>query len=92
MGMESKIFIGVIIACVVFIAISLIRNKPEMILNAVVRTFIGTTGIYLLDFILKSNGIQVHVGINAATVLTNSFLGLPGFLMLYGLAAYYTYG
>ena len=92
MGMESKIFIGIIVVCVIFIAISLIRNKPEMIVNAMLRTFIGTAGIYLLDFVLKSNGIQVHVGINAATVLTNSFLGLPGFVMLYGLAAYYTYG
>ena len=92
MGTESQIFVGIIVVCVIFIAISLIKHKPQMIVNAILRTFVGTTGIYLLDFILKGNGIQMQVGINAATILTNSFLGLPGFIMLYGLAAYYTYG
>ena len=91
MGTESKVFLGIIVVCVIFIVISLIRHKPEMIVNAFLCIFIGTAGIYLLDFVLRSNGIQVNVGINAATVLTNSFLGLPGFIMLYGLAAYYTY-
>lgn len=91
MKLESQIFIGVIVVCVVFIAVSVIRRKPEMILNVILRTFIGTAGIYLLDFIFKSNGIEINVGINAATVLANTFLGLPGFIMLYGLAAYYTY-
>lgn len=90
--MDSYIFIGIIAACVLFIVICLVRKRPDLIVNFGMRAFIGTAGIYLLDFILKSRGWDVCVGINAATVLTNGFLGLPGFLMLYGLAVYYSFG
>lgn len=91
-SMESRIFVGIIAICVIFIIVCIVRKKPERIINFVLRTLIGTAGIYLLDFVLRSNGLEVNVGINAATVLTNGILGLPGFIMLYGLAAYYTYG
>jgi inhibitor of the pro-sigma K processing machinery len=90
--MESKIFIGVIIACIIFIIACIIKNKPNWIVNFGLRACIGTAGIYLLDFAMKSNGYHINVGINAATVLTNGLLGLPGFLLLYGLAAYYSFG
>ncbi len=90
--MDSYIFIGIIAACIVFFVICLIRKRPDLIVDFGLRACIGTVGIYLLDFILKNRGLDISVGINAATILTNGLLGLPGFLMLYGLAAYYSFG
>lgn len=92
MSMDSIIFIGIIAACLVFLAICLVRRRPDLIVNFGLRSCIGTAGIYILDFILQSKGYDLGVGINAATILTNGLLGIPGFIMLYGLAAYYTAG
>ncbi len=89
MSTESIIFIIIIAACVIFIGICILRRRPDMILNFGLRACIGTLGIYLVDLILKSKGYDYSVGINGATILTNGLLGVPGFLMLYGLAVYY---
>lgn len=91
-NLDSIIFVGVIIACLVFISICVIRRRPDWIINFGLRSCIGVVAIYLLDMILKSKGYDLRVGINGATILTNGLLGLPGFIMLYGLAAYYTFG
>lgn len=88
--MESKIFIAIIIACVILIAVCVIKRRPDIVLNFGLRAFIGTAGIYALDFILRTQGYDINVGINAVTFATNGFLGLPGFLLLYGLAFYYS--
>lgn len=90
--MESIIFIIIIVACLIFIGVCVVKRRPDMIINFGLRTCIGTLGIYLTDFILRSKGYDISVGINGATILTNGLLGLPGFLMLYGLAVYYTMG
>lgn len=90
--MDSIIFIGVIIACIVFIVTCVIRRRPDLIVDFGLRASIGTVGIYLLDMILKSKGYHVNVGVNGVSVLANGLLGLPGFLLLYGLAVYYSFG
>lgn len=88
--MESKIFAGIIIACIVFIIVCIVRRRPDIIIDFGLRAFLGTAGIYALDFVLKSQGYDLNVGINAVTFATNGLLGLPGFLLLYGLAFYYS--
>lgn len=88
--MENIILIVIIIICVVFIAISIIRNKPDQIVNFLLRACVGTAGIYLLDFLLGLGGYHINVGVNAVTILSNGILGLPGFVLLYGLAFYYS--
>jgi inhibitor of the pro-sigma K processing machinery len=88
--MESKIFAGIIIACVVFIIICIIRKRPDIIIDFGLRACLGTAGIYLLDLLLSSRGYSINVGINAVSFAANGLLGLPGFLLLYGLAFYYS--
>jgi inhibitor of the pro-sigma K processing machinery len=88
--MENYILIGIIIACTAFIIFCLVRKRPDRIINFGLRACIGTAGIYLLDLILRFRGVDINVGVNGISVLTNGLLGLPGFLLLYGLAFYYS--
>lgn len=88
--MENMILIGIIVVCLMFIVISLIKNKPERIVDFGLRASIGTAGIYLLDLVLHMKGYEIHVGVNGVSVLTNGLLGLPGFILLYGLAFYFS--
>jgi inhibitor of the pro-sigma K processing machinery len=89
-NMENYILIGIIVACLIFIAVCVIRRRPDLIVDFGLRASIGTAGIYLLDLILRSKGFDINVGVNGVSVLTNGLLGLPGFLLLYGLAFYYS--
>ncbi len=91
MSLENMILIGIIIGCVVFIGICVLRRRPDLIVDFGLRAAIGTAGIYVLDFILRSKGYDINVGVNGVSVLTNGLLGLPGFLLLYGLASYYSF-
>lgn len=89
-SMENIILIGIIVACLVFIAVCVIRRRPDLIVDFGLRAAVGTAGIYLLDFVLSWKGMGISVGVNGVSVLTNGLLGLPGFLLLYGLAFYYS--
>jgi hypothetical protein len=89
--MDNILFIGIIIACIIFIVACLVRRRPDLIVDFALRACIGTVGIYLLDLVLRSRGYSINVGVNGITVLVNGLLGLPGFLLLYGLAIYYSF-
>lgn len=88
--MEKLILIIIIIACVAFIGFCIIRKRSDLIMDFLLRAFVGTAGIYLLDFVLRLGGYHISVGVNAFTILSNGILGLPGFILLYGLAFYYS--
>lgn len=88
--MENIILIGIIIACIVFILVCVIKRRPDRIVSFGLRAIIGTAGIYLIDMVLRSKGYNLNVGINGVSVLANGLLGLPGFILLYGLAFYYS--
>ncbi|NLK74123.1 MAG: Pro-sigmaK processing inhibitor BofA [Clostridiales bacterium] len=85
----DKLLLIIIIACVVFMIVCLIKHRTDLIINFILRACLGTAGIYLLDLLLRSRGYNISVGINGITVLANGLLGFPGFLLLYGLAIYY---
>lgn len=85
----DKVFLIIIAACVIFIIICLVKHRTDLIINFVLRACLGTAGIYLLDLLLSSRGFDIQVGINGITVLTNGLLGLPGFILIYGLSIYY---
>lgn len=91
MNSINIILIGIIILCIAFIAVCIIKRRPDLLIDFALRACIGTAGIYLLDLIFKSKGYDINVGINGVTVLVNGLLGLPGFILLYGLAIYYTF-
>jgi len=88
--MENIILAIIIVACLVFIGICIIRKRSDLVMDFLLRACVGTAGIYLLDFALTISGYQITVGVNAFTVLSNGLLGLPGFILLYGLAFYYS--
>lgn len=89
--MDKIILIAIILICVVFITVCLIKHRPDLIIDFGLRACIGTAGICLLDFVLKSRGYGIGVGVNGITILSNGLLGLPGFILLYGLAIYYSF-
>lgn len=89
--MDRIILIVIIAACIIFIAVCLIRKRPDLLVDFSLRACLGTAGVYVLDLILKSSGYNINVGVNGMTVLSNGLLGLPGFILLYGLAVYYSF-
>ncbi|HHT89001.1 MAG TPA: Pro-sigmaK processing inhibitor BofA [Clostridiales bacterium] len=87
----DKIILAIIIAaCLIFIGACIVRKRSDIVIDFFLRAFVGTAGIYLLDFLLSISGYQIAVGVNVFTVLSNGLLGLPGFILLYGLALYYS--
>ena len=63
-------------------------NGMEWILNILMRSILGTIGIYFINAALATVGISLGVGINAVTVLTSGILGFPGLVALYGIGIY----
>jgi inhibitor of the pro-sigma K processing machinery len=88
--MEKTILTIIIIACLALIAACIVKKRVDLVFDFLLRACVGTAGIYLLDFILNISGFQIFVGVNTFTVLSNGLLGLPGFILLYGLAFYYS--
>lgn len=88
--MESIILAIIIVACLIFIGICIVIKRSDLVIGFALRACVGMAGIYLLDFVLTISGYQISVGVNAFTLLSNGLLGLPGFILLYGLAFYYS--
>lgn len=89
--MENKILIGIIVTCCLLLVIGILRHRLEVMVNIILRMVMGVLGIYLLNTFLKSQEIVLNVGINEVTILTVGLLGLPGFMLIYGLELYYTF-
>lgn len=60
----------------------------EQIINFIMRSVLGIIAIYFINTILTGAHISLNVGLNAVTVLTSGFLGIPGIIMLYGIGLY----
>jgi len=85
--MESQIFVVIIIVCVALILFGLIKHRFDLLVNFGLRIFSGLLGIYLVNSLLLNFHLTLGVGTNAFTALTIGLLGLPGFLLVYGVAA-----
>lgn len=78
----------IVAACTTVLLIGALRRKSEWLLNLILRGVLGTIAIYFINTALTGWGIEVRVGINAATVLTSGILGFPGVAALYGISFY----
>lgn len=65
------------------------KRKWDPLLNFILRMVSGTLGIYLTNMILQGIGLKFIVGVNTYNLLTLGVLGTPGFLLLYGVSAYF---
>lgn len=88
-SLDSKIFIVIIVICTVLLVVSFIKQKFDLIINFGIRIVAGFLAIYIINTLLQSFSIDLSVGINAINALTIGILGLPGFVLLYGLALYF---
>ena len=50
--------------------------------------FAGAVGIYAVNGMLKSQGLEVVPGVNPVTVLTVGTLGISGFALIYAILFY----
>lgn len=87
--MESQIFVVIIIICVALIAFGLIKHRFDLLVNFGLRIFSGLLGIYLVNSLLLNFHLTLGVGTNGLTALVIGLLGVPGFLLVYGVAAFY---
>lgn len=78
----------IVLACAGVLLIGAVRKKAEWLLNFVMRGVLGAVAIYFLNMALFAVGISSGVGINAVTILTSGFLGIPGVLGLYLIGFY----
>ena len=60
----------------------------EIIINFIVRAFLGSAVIFFVNQFLDSQKIPIAVGLNPFTVLTGGILGLPGVALLYGIVCW----
>ncbi|MDK2807274.1 MAG: SigmaK-factor processing regulatory protein BofA [Clostridiales bacterium] len=57
--------------------------------NVLLRMVYGAIGMFAANVILSYFFTGVAVGINKETLVITGLLGVPGFLMLYGITCYY---
>ncbi|MDF2871632.1 MAG: putative rane protein [Anaerocolumna sp.] len=89
--METKwYFLGaILLVCAFLLIVGFLKQRFDLIVNFILRICVGLLGIYLLNTILASSNISLGVGTNSLNALVVGVLGLPGFLMVYGVAAYF---
>ena len=88
--MESEILIGVVAALAVVFILSLARNKGEIAVNFLLRSFFTILAIYIINKVLGMQGIISGVQINEYTVPIGGILGIPGLFLMYGLFIYFS--
>jgi inhibitor of the pro-sigma K processing machinery len=87
--MESTIFVIIIIICVALILFGVIKHRFDLIVNFGLRIFAGLLGIYLLNTLFDSIGVAIVAGTNSFNALVVGLLGVPGFLLVFGVATYF---
>lgn len=87
--MENHILIFIVLLSAVILCFGMIKEKPEIIINFILRFVSGILCIYFLNNLFQKMQMNLFVGLNEATTLTAGFLGIPGIILLYGLAFYF---
>lgn len=76
------------VICVLILFIGAMKQKAEILTTFVLRAFAGAVGIYAVNGMLKSQGLEVVPGVNPVTVLTVGTLGISGFALIYAILFY----
>lgn len=79
---------AIAVICVLILFMGAMKQKAEVLTTFVLRSFAGAAGIYIVNEILKSQGITTMPGVNPVTVLTVGSLGISGFALIYGILFY----
>ncbi|MDF2803180.1 MAG: putative rane protein [Anaerocolumna sp.] len=87
--MEGKILLVIAGICIILFVIGLIKKRYDLLVNFGLRLTMGILGIYLLNSFLGNFGLLLEVGANGYNALIVGLFGVPGFVLVYGLAAYY---
>ncbi len=84
------VFLGIIVAIgIILVVYGVKKKRMDIFVNYTLRMAAGILGIYLVNAILNSFSIPVNVGINTYNMLVIGLLGTPGFLLVYGVFAYF---
>ncbi len=78
----------IILVCAIVLFLLAVKTNSHFILNFIIRGITGSFSILILNFLLKSAGCFVQVGLNPGTVLTSGILGFPGVILLFGVKIY----
>lgn len=82
--LQGTLVIGAM--CIVVLVIGIVGKKRELFVNFILRTVTGVAIIYALNLVLDAQQIQLSVGINPISIAASGFLGVPGVILLYGIA------
>ncbi|MDO5573918.1 MAG: pro-sigmaK processing inhibitor BofA family protein [bacterium] len=75
----------IVIVCAMIFGIIFLKKRTEWILNFLLRGIFGGILIYFANEVFTFFEAGIHVGINAASLLTCATLGFPGLFLLYGI-------
>ena len=70
--------------CVLVLLLGMLKKRAHFLLNFMVRAVVCLILAYFLNSFLAARGMEVHVGMNAISVLTCGSLGIFGLAGLYG--------
>ncbi len=82
---ENWILLGIIIFSIVILLVVTCKRHKGVLTKITLRLVGGLIGIICTNWIMALIGINLYVGINLWTAVTVGTLGLPGYLLLYGI-------
>ncbi|MCL2573614.1 MAG: pro-sigmaK processing inhibitor BofA family protein [Defluviitaleaceae bacterium] len=86
-NMDSQFIIWVAIGILIVLGVLVVNNKMRRVAGFCGRAIVGVLCIFVTNFVFSGFGLAATaVGINVVTMVVATFLGLPGIVMLYGLA------
>lgn len=75
----------IMIMCLLVLGIVLFRQRLDLVMGLVLRFLCGIVGIYLINMVMEKISLNAVIGMNPATLLATTILGIPGLVMLYGI-------
>ncbi|MEG0961352.1 MAG: pro-sigmaK processing inhibitor BofA family protein [Lachnospiraceae bacterium] len=85
---EQYGILAIIGICVLVLTIGIMKQKAKGIVVVISRVSLGIIGICIVNEMLKTQGLNIAVGVNPVSTLTIGTLGISGFALLYGILLY----